>query len=276
MTQTTDERGILAPGVEYFNNRAEFLAKTGTQAPPFRAGEPIKRWRIMGRPVGDIYTAYKFLNRDASGHPFIDSNGNVSIGGAGLLNLPGAYGFPKYADWLKPANSFRLFDFAGTTHRYPIDPELLMTQADAESLAIEIASQSGTGAVAVEEIGAHEYSDLRKVFNIRVGDGSRYAAGILFKARSITNGIGSPGLWTVPVNGSPVWTPATTVTGEAETRVIPVPVRELLPGERLQVNLANQIVVVSGEEAAPTSGGGFTAADREMLAALHARIVTGR
>lgn len=264
----TDARGILAANVKYWDNRLKYQQDTGEQAPPFDSKKPggIKTWRMDSAALMDKSVTYQTLGKNAQGNPAVVPV-TIPADLAGQVNFPGAYVYPKYEDWksTKPATAIRYTQFLGRFPN-PIPRELLMLPEEAAQLAAEI----GNGATAQEEPGEHSYPDRNRVFNIVV-NGIAYAAGFLLMSRA-GEGLGSPGHWVVGSNAGPKWVSEHPATGEAVTDMVPIPVRALLPNERLIVGLTGLVQVQVGDAPVP-AGGGLTADQAAMLKAIYDRVL---
>jgi len=66
------------------------------------------------------------------------------------------------------------------------------------------------------------------------------------------NGVGAPGAWDLAPR-SPMWVPEYPDTGEQDTRPeVPMPVRRLLPGERIVTGFAGLVMVQREDLAEPS------------------------
>ena len=110
-------------------------------------------------------------------------------------------------------------------------------------------------------------------FKVGPSTGGDVSGSIAIAAQNAA-GVGAPGQWNLVSPGNPVWISTPAPTGLDDTRpAVAVPVRALLPNERLvpsPFGLGSATVVRSdfGETSSTNQGDGFTAADRNVLAAI--------
>jgi hypothetical protein len=112
-------------------------------------------------------------------------------------------------------------------------------------------------------------SEPRRIWDFTV-NGVVVNAGTLLLARN-AHGVGAPGHWDLS-RGEPVWVPdALPPTGEGDARPPrEVPVRDLLPNERLQAGLMGVSVVRADLQQQQEEGSGdFTPDDRATLQQIY-------
>jgi len=230
---------ILAPNVSWWNNRADYLAAQGTEAPPFVGGQPVKRWLVSGLDTADPNATYTFnyLGLDASGNPAVLSM-TMPASTAVTLNMPGAYSYPSYASWLSgraPTSGTIVYTYFGQTLVNPMDLSSLFLPAEAQALAAEMSAQLGLTCTPVALTGPdgnatakynYDPNDARRYYDISVtltagaqavqgSSPQSFAMGGatgLFAIRSST-GVGAPGAWS--------WTTIVDPTDAAGQRQIP-------------------------------------------------------
>jgi hypothetical protein len=301
---------ILAPNVSWWNNRSEYLAATGTQAAPFVAGQPVKRWAVTGLDLSQASAQYTFnyLGLDSGGNPAMLSMTLPAVVAA-AVNMPGMMSFPSYASWLAsraPTKGTVEYKFFGNDFVNPMDVSALFMPEEAKALAAELSQQLGMTLTAVAlttpdgnatAVYNYDPADPRRIFDINVavgpGKDQMFAMGSatgLFAVRSSV-GVGAPGTWSWTLNldgtpekpatnnyaAGPRWTATVPADGATEAREYPVPVRALVsPPEKL-VGLFGSVVAVERTDLVPDaptsgSGGGLTDAQTSVLADIQSKV----
>ncbi|HXP83569.1 MAG TPA: hypothetical protein VN841_02550 [Bryobacteraceae bacterium] len=297
---------VLAPNVGWWNNRAECLAATGKQAPPFTAGQPVKRWLVTGIDPGGFYS-FSYLGLDAAGNPALLSM-TLLASTALALNMPGMVAFQTYASWLAgraPSKGTVEYRFFGQDLVNPMDVAALFTPDEAGALAAELSAQllvTFTAVVLTAPDGNatavynYDPSDPRRIYDLKasIGTGldqmfSMGGATGLFALRSSV-GVGAPGNWSwtmIPdpsdpsgekqapnYAAGPRWAAAVPADGSTEAREIPIPVRPLVtPPEKLVALFGNVVAVERTDLMTPASlGGGLTDAQAAMLSDVDAKV----
>lgn len=297
---------ILAPSVSWWNNRNDYLAATGNQAPAFTAGQPVKRWVVSGLDMTDptvLYT-FNYLGLDGNGNAAMLSM-SLPYSVAAVLNMQGQVAYQTYAAWLAaqpPTGGTVVYSDFGNAITLPMDLSSLFTPDEANALATQLSSQLGYACTAIPLVtpdgnptATYNYdpADNRRYYDIQItmppNVGAPYqqfamgGPGGLFASCSV-NGIGSPGSWawvlipntkTVNYAAGPRWTPSIPADGATEAREYPVPVRALVsPPEQLVLLLGN-VVAVERTDLMPSSGGsgsGLTAAQAATLADIETKV----
>lgn len=263
----------LTQGAEYYPNYAAFQASNPNEASDF-VDAPIKRWRIPGLPPTQQFT-FKYAE------PNTEIKSMTMTGKeAGMLNLPGARKpYPKYETWLaaRPkSQSMVKFTFFASQFERPVETDdnttILFSPAEAKAFLTLLPSGWGMEeAPPPAPTAVFNWKDERRVWNVLAPDGQKYSLGHIFRDIS-TRGVGAPGKFVTlgkdevspaSLGGEPlVWIPLVANTGEAETRSIPLPLRDLLPGERIHITALALLEIVM--EGSPLDGG-TTGANSEVL-----------
>ncbi len=238
--------------------RESYLAAFGVQAPPWDPSRVRKTWfdSTVDTSNPTNLAVYKMIAPDASGVwgfrqlvlPAIE---------AATVNLPGSVTYPAYS--VAPTQV--------TSGGSPVNPNFLSLEADARSLMTAL---GGTGLV--QETGnaifpiVYPASEPRRIWDFFV-NGVLVNAGTLLLAQN-ANGIGAPGRWDTS-KGEPVWIPAPPPPTGVDDMRPPreMPVRDLLPNEKLQTGLMGVSVVRTDLE--QQQSGQFTADDRATLQQIY-------
>ena len=178
------------------------------------------------------------------------------------VNLPGAVTYPQYQ--LAPTKATR----AGQL----INAIYMVLEADAHALMNEVGGTGffDEGSISRDAISypavTYPAGEQRRIWAFQV-KGQQYYAGLLL-ASKYSMGVGWPGHWDFS-RGYPLWVPdppAPTGLNDSGSAV-PVPVRSLLPNERLQPGPMGigAVVVRTDLHTSGETGDGFTAADRAIL-----------
>lgn len=220
-------------------DRAAYLAAAGTQAPPFNPALPIKGWADPS-PGGQPYLMF-----DAGAPPAYTVELSVPASAAGTVNLPGAYGYPTYAE--TPTDAILAGPYGPIG---PIPANEVCIEADARAMANAIAPlYPGKTVTAADNSNAGIFhtvygKDPRRQFGIAVDGVLKipYAQSLIEAAAEY--GVGAPGHWAMlPLAGqdasfppAPTWVQDTPVTAASANAVtLPVPIRPLLPDEQFQL-----------------------------------------
>jgi hypothetical protein len=229
--------------------RDNYRTTFGVEAPLWDPSRLKKTWFDTTVDPSNAAT-YKIVATDQAGQWTVQQL-VISAQEAATVNLPGAVTYPPYL--VAPSMAAR----AGST----IDPIHMSLEADARALMATI----GGGGL-LDEGMAPVWDILFK--------GSPMNAGVLLFNRN-ANGVGSPGRW--DTSGSdPIWVPAPPApTGLDDTRTPrPMPVRDLLPNEKIQTGLMGaSIVRIDLQQQSDAASGQFTPDDRATLQQIY-RIVS--
>ena len=253
----------LALFVSY--TRDSYLAAFGVQAPAWDPARVTKTWfdtSVFDTSSLAATATYNIVAVNPGGVWSLQPL-TMSADEAATVNLPGAVSYPVYT--IAPTGA--------TSGGAVINAAYLSLQSDAEAL---MAALGGTGLS--EETGNAAFpiiypsGEPRRIWDF-------YVNGILSNAGQLTaqrnaNGVGSPGSWSITVNGL-VWTPAPAPTGLNDTRPArPMPVRNLLPNEQLQAGLMGISVIRTDlVEQQQAQAGQFTADDRATLQQIYQMLV---
>ena len=241
--------------------RASYLAAFGVQAPAWDPARVRKTWFDSTVDTSDPsnVAVYEIIAMDSGGNWGVRQM-VIPAAEAAMVNLPGAVTYPPYS--VAPTQV--------TSGGSPVNPNYLSLEPDARAL---MATLGGTGLV--QETGnavfaiVYPASEPRRIWDFVVG-GALVNAGSLLLAQN-ANGIGAPGHWDLS-KGEPVWVPdPAPPTGENDTRPPrDMPVRDLLPNEKLQAGLMGVSVVRTDllQQQAEQSGQ-FTADDRATLQQIY-------
>ena len=240
--------------------RDTYLSTFGVQAPAWDPARPPKFWfdsSVDATSFGSVsYTVFR-----ASGARFEPLA--LAASEAASINLPGALSYAPYV--IAPTSANR----AGA----PITPQWLSLQAEAIHLMTQF---GGSGLMDVGAIGTNPVlypaSENRRMWTFTVA-GTPLNAGMLLAAQNAA-GVGAPGQWNLASPGNPVWISTPAPTGLDDTRpAVALPVRALLPNEKLVpspfgLGSATVVRMDFGGTSGANQGDGFTAADRNVLAAI--------
>jgi len=265
--------------------RDSYLAEFGVQAPAWDPARAPKAW--FDSTTSNSGTGASAANVSAPSAPLAytivgqDQTGNWSLqtmtlpaSEAATVNLPGAVIYPPY----------QLASTKATRSGQSINPVYMVLLPDAQAVMAEVGGSGlfDDGATATNPVTypAVNYpaDEPRRMWAFKV-NGQQYYAGLLL-ASKYGLGIGWPGHWDFS-HGSPLWLadpPAPTGALDPRSPVpVPVPVRALLPNERLQAGpMGIGVLVARTDLPTLTAGiGGFTADDRSTLQKI-LEIVSGK
>jgi hypothetical protein len=297
---------ILAPNVSWWNNRNDYLAATGQQAPAFTAGQPVKRWMVSGLDMTNpsaLYT-FNYLGLDTNGNPAMLSM-SLPYSVAVSLNMQGQVTYQTYAAWLAaqpPTTGTVVYSDFGNAITLPMDLSCLFTPDEANAIAAELSSQLGMAATPLALVTPdgnptatfdYDPADNRRYYDIQITMPPKAGApyqqysmggpGGLFAVRNAF-GIGAPGAWAWTLNldgkttnyaAGPRWTLAIPADGATEASEYPVPVRALVSPPEILVALLGNVVAVERTDLMPSSGAGtgLTGAQAASLADIQAKVI---
>jgi hypothetical protein len=228
----------LFPG---YSTRAAYQQATGQQAPPFDATQPVKGWADPS-PSGQPYLVF---DPTAAATGYV-SQITLTPAEAAQLNLAGVYNYPAYVSPPTDAQEVGPYGPIGA-----VSPDQVCLQADAQSVANQIAPLFPGQSISVvqQNGGVFHYVyglDPRRQWYIQVGNTAYLAQELIEDMYS--HGVGAPGHWAMAqAAGAPagqsalMWVydpPVTAAPANAVT--IPVPIRALLPNEKI-VNLPGSL-----------------------------------
>jgi len=237
-------------------DRASYFAEFGVQAPPCDPKRKMKRW-FDSTAAGK----YKAFGQDARGYPLI-CDLTLSPEEASTVNLPGKSDYPAYS----PAPTTAVVrDYQGAPSQ--IDPYYLSTREEAFAMCAEL----GVDTVALSEVndvGPFEVDwrgEARRFFCI--GAQQEYVGQLL--RLKYANGVGAPGHWMIFENKH-AWVVDNPASEPASGEEVQVPVRDLLPDERIIVGFGGTPLIGRGDAQVELSP--FTAVDRIVLNDLNDRV----
>jgi len=237
--------------------RDSYLAAFGVQAPAWDPSRVRKTWFDSTVDISDPsnVAVYKIIAPDANGN-WAERQMVIPASEAATVNLPGAVTYPPYT--VAPTQT--------TSGGSAVNPNYLSLESDAQAL---MSALGGTGLL--QETGnavfpiVYPASEPRRIWDFSV-NGILVNAGALLLAQN-ANGVGAPGHWDLS-HGEPVWVPdPAPPSGLNDTRPPrDVPVRDLLPNEKLEPGLMGVSVVRTDlQNQQGEQNGEFTADDRATL-----------
>ncbi|MEQ1947664.1 MAG: hypothetical protein ABL995_10775 [Bryobacteraceae bacterium] len=243
-------------------NRDSYFAEFGVQAPAWDPARPPKAW--FDSPAdgngSQALKTYSIVAQQADATWALQSM-TLSAREAATVNLPGAVQYPQY----RPAST------KTTRAGQSINPIYMVLEADARAVMAEVGGTGlfDEGSISLNAmsypIANYPFDEQRRIWAFQV-NGQQYFAGLLI-ASKYGLGVGWPGHWDFS-RGYPLWVsdpPAAAGISDARPPV-PLPVRALLPNERLQAGpMGIGVVVVRSDIEDTAASNGFTAADRAML-----------
>lgn len=215
--------------VPRYNDRDDYLAKTGKQAPSFDSARPKQQWEDPAALGGSGMYSITYWDFKFGALTTV----TIHSADAACVNLPGLRFYPPYV----PAPTVAV-DFIGQL----INPAILSSEAEARSLMHELEPVAG------EEwtLSVYHPADKDQIFTF--GSETRRAWSVIARSRNgqvkdigvggslshrNSTGTGTPGRWDWN-GGSPVFFPMRpAVTGEQLVEELPVPLRALLPNEKI-------------------------------------------
>ncbi len=241
--------------------RESYRAAFGVEAPAYDSSRLIKSWFDSTADISDPgnVSVYRIPGRDGSGNWALRQLVLPSHEAASV-NLTGAISYPAYV--VPPTRATR----GGSG----INANYLSLAADAQALLAEIGGESivDEGNSVVFPV-VYPPDEPRRAWDIMF-HGQPLNVGLLLLAKN-AKGVGAPGHWNTS-GGDAVWLadPAAP-TGLDDTRPPrEMPVRDLLPNERMQVGLMGPgIVRTDLEQSLQHAEGQFTADDRATLRQIY-------
>jgi hypothetical protein len=252
--------------------RSEYFERFGEQAPAWDRSRRIQRWfdtSVLEEGGGDP------RDRIVSYEVFDGRTGRferlqMTAAEASMPNLPGSLVYPKYR--VAPTRAVLRSTLDGSES--PLNPAYLCEEAEALAVAREL----GVGPEGVRQSefgGPWRFSwngESRRLWTVE-WKGERLQASMLVAQRNGA-GVGAPGRWETG-GAEPVWAPEViTETGEQDPRPeAPIPVRRLLPGERVEQTFGGIWVVVREDLEPPSNEERLERIDRRTaLLAEHFRL----
>lgn len=245
-------------------DRETYRRAFSKSAKSFDPSRRVKTWFDSTKTCDDPdeVSTYKSISSDKAGNP-VTKQLVISSCEASTVNLTGIETFPRYE--VQPTGAiikgYKLDD--EIIADLPLDPITLSTRWEADQLASEI----GVSMRLTEFMLPPPYSYFwPRDENRRQWKIGPYFAGQLIAAKN-NYGVGRPGKWVV--RGEMVeWSPdALGPTGESDSRpAVPVPVRDLLPNEKLVPNpFGVRVQRLDRQPPGEPQPASFTEDDRKML-----------
>jgi hypothetical protein len=249
--------------------RESYEAAFGVQPPMCDPARREKTWfdsSLTGDPEDQV--TYQTITQGKDGYPVYRTIA-MSVAEALKVNLSGVPHYPAY--FVQPTKAVTVEPAATIA----IPANYLSTKDQALLMCRELGvptTSMNTG----ELVGPVHYGwpddELRRIWT--VGEKNENV-GELLKMK-YANGVGAPGVWTV-TDGAHRWVamkdPAVPLMS---VPACPIPVRALLPAEKLGITAFGNIPQITNSEAPhpvePVGGGGFTEADRYLLGEIAKRL----
>lgn len=253
----------------------------GEQAPPYDPERRIKRWFFTTTGEPSAMTEFTTFNDKTGVFETIAMTNQE----AATPNLPGTFVYEKYvnpiatAAQLQVINGLGQVQTAGQTGINLVDPMIL------DAVVGEAAKQLGIAIVTAESVVPKPFymvygAETRRKMNVVLPSGEKLDGAKFVEARFI-KGVFAPGKWSLNTAGQPVFTPDVPADGEHDLRPeVPVPVRALLPNEKVEsrrdfaAGLVYYIARTDVSDPAPTlqAGGGLTAEQAAALTRIDAGV----
>ena len=239
--------------------RASYLQAFGT-VPACDPTRQIKTW--FDSTVDTSQSGNLALYYQLAPNATVESQYVLPASEAATVNLPGVDTYPAYT--VAPTDATVVSQ--GAPNPSGINPIYLSTQAQADAM------EAALGAVSIVQEtlqGPYGYvfpaDESRRLYDIVFANGQAVNVGSLLNQMNAA-GVGAPGHWNV--NGiDSTWVPDPPASGCPNvTATRPVPVRPLLPNEKLQAGLMGVMVVRTDLQAAANQlSNVFTTTDRATL-----------
>lgn len=232
--------------------RASYLERFGEQAPAWNRSRRIQRWfdtSVLDEAGGDP------RDRIVSYEVFDPATGRfeqmqMTAAEACVPNLPGTVSYAKYQ--VAPTRAVLKNVVDGSES--PLNAAYLCELEEARQVAKELGAREWD--VRQSEFGGPWRfvwnGETRRLWTVD-WKGQRLQASMLLAQRH-GHGVGAPGHWDL-TGAEPVWIPEVPGdTGERDPRPeVPIPMRRLLPNERLEQGLGGVWVVVREDLAPPST-----------------------
>lgn len=209
-----------------FRDRADYEARTGSQALPFDAARKKQYWmdeETAGQPPAAIREYHVFQH----GVNKIEKI-QVPAATAASVNIPGRYVYPPYS--VEPTTAV----IVGPNGPEQLNAAILSDRADADRLAAELGGQVVENPIfspgspwVIDWRG-----ETRRVWQIRL-DRHLLSAALLLK-RQASHGVGAPGRWEIEPDGTPLWIHEPSAVDNSLGELYP-PIRPLQPNEAIHI-----------------------------------------
>jgi len=253
-------------------SRAGYLAAFGVQAPSFDSTRPAQYWfdsTAVQLPANQVVSYLQIQLEPAQIIPL-----TVPADQAATPNIPGLATYPAYV----------VAQTTATSGESLVNPSILSDYSDGLILAADL----GLAASSVIAGPALTWNSETRGDWMMVlpGNPNPYYVGTLLLDQ-YSNGIGSPGAWSIRNAGTPnaqaVWTPVPPgpdgIIISIPTQTTPVPVRALLSDEVfVPAGMTGGVMVARTDLASPSVLGtavGFSQQDAVMLAAIYGALFPG-
>jgi hypothetical protein len=242
-------------------SRDSYLAAFGVQAPAWDPSRVRKTWFDSTVDASDPsnVAVYKVIAPDSTGTWAVRQL-VMPASEAAAVNLPGLVTYPPYA--VAPTQATR----GGSS----INPNYLSLESDARAMMALFGGANlydeGNGGMFPIVYPANE---PRRAWDFMFKGTAVNVGALLMRLNA--NGVGAPGTWDAS-GAEPVWIPAPTPPdGVNDMRPPrPVPVRALLPNEKLQAGLMGVSVVRTDlQQQSDEAAGQFTPDDRATLQQIY-------
>lgn len=235
--------------------RESYQKEFGVQAPAYDPNRVTKTWFDSTADTSDPDNVSTYKAFQEVGGQWIVKQLVLPSSEAAAVNLTGAIDYPKYV--IPP-----------TTATFVSDPVLLSLRTDADALLKEL-GLAGTPLVdAAESMIAFKIDykdDERRVWQF-LYQGDWINVGALLMNKN-AHGVGWPGHWDISTEIRWVAEPPAPTGLDDRRPARPMPVRELLANEKIDVALFGgpQIVRTDRQQQKATSSGQFLESDRALL-----------
>lgn len=253
----------------------------GEQPPPYDPAKRIKRWFFTDVLTGSTDQS----NAMVEFQTFNDKTGKfetiaMTNQEAATPNLPGTYVYEKWVNPPETAAKLQVINGLGNVQTAGQNGEAFIDKMILDAVVGEAAKQLGIAISTAESVVLSPFyivygAETRRKMNVILPSGEKLDGADFVKKR-FAEGVFAPGKWSLNSANQPVFTADVPVTGEQDVRPeIPIPVRSLLPNEKVEsrldfaAGLLYCIARADVSDPAPTSApasGGLTA---EQVAALN-------
>jgi hypothetical protein len=241
--------------------RDTYQAAFGMQAPAWDPTRLTKTWfdSTVDTSNPANTATYQIVTTDQT-NAWVVASMTVPAQEAATVNLTGAVSYPPYV--VAPTDATR----GGSV----LNPVYLSLESQAQTFMAQFGATTVIDEGATPEFPAvYPPDEPRRLWDIVI-NGIAVNAGALLLAMN-AGGVGAPGAWD-STGGQPAWVPAAPApTGANDTRPPrPMPVRSLLPNEKLQAGLMGVSVVRTDlQQQADQQAGQFTPDDRATLQQIY-------
>lgn len=256
---------LIPVDIVWANNRADYEAKTGVQAPRFDDTKPPKYWADFDAavlPPTGLYSFNTYING-------VKTEQKVTNADAAVVNIPGVFRYPP--DVIKDTPIYTEHPVMGKS---PLSPTHILLPEEAEQMKREMTRDG----VEVRDMrmleniagGRLVYNgDPRRYYTIVYVDGNDKTfvsvAGMLLHMYRYRSGVGAPGKWGFDNYGNLRFFAEAQVE-KASLSAVPWTLRDLAEGESVVEKPFSGWVLQIGESTG--AGGGDAAASSAVLEEL--------